>query len=86
LNPETIEARRGELNVRSQEFSITILTNKVKVSAKLGAVAPTCNPSYSGGRDQDNRGLRPVQAKVSETPFQLTAVRGGAYLSVTQEA
>jgi hypothetical protein len=29
----------------------------------LGAVAYTCNSSYLGGRDHENGGLRPSQAK-----------------------
>jgi hypothetical protein len=32
-------------------------------------VAHTCNPSYSGGRDQENRSLKPVQAKSSQDPI-----------------
>jgi hypothetical protein len=30
---------------------------------ELGAVAHTCNPSYSGGGDQEDQGSRPAQAK-----------------------
>jgi hypothetical protein len=30
---------------------------------KPGVVAHTCNPSYLGGRDQEDCGLRPAQAK-----------------------
>jgi hypothetical protein len=29
-----------------------------------------CNPSYSEGRDQEDHGSRPPQAKVHKTPFQ----------------
>jgi hypothetical protein len=33
-------------------------------------VVHACNPSYSGGRDQDNCGLRPAQAKsLRDTPI-----------------
>jgi hypothetical protein len=28
-----------------------------------------CNPSYSGGRDQEDRGLKPAQAKSSRDPI-----------------
>jgi hypothetical protein len=30
-------------------------------------VAHTCNTSYTGGRDQEDRGSKPVQATVRET-------------------
>jgi hypothetical protein len=29
-------------------------------------VAHTCNPSYSGGRDQEDHGSKPAQAKSSQ--------------------
>jgi hypothetical protein len=32
-------------------------------------VAHACNPSYSGGRDQEDRGLKPVQANSSKDPI-----------------
>jgi hypothetical protein len=32
-------------------------------------VAHTCNPSYSGGRDQDDRGLKPAWANSSARPY-----------------
>jgi hypothetical protein len=32
-------------------------------------VAHAYNPSYSGGRDQEDLGLKPVQANSSETPY-----------------
>jgi hypothetical protein len=31
-------------------------------------VAHACNPSYSGGRDQGDRGLKPAQANSSGDP------------------
>jgi hypothetical protein len=31
-------------------------------------VAHACNPSYSGGRDQEDCGLKPVQANSSQDP------------------
>jgi hypothetical protein len=33
-----------------------------KAGNLLGAMAHTCNPSYSGGRDQEDHGSKPVQA------------------------
>jgi hypothetical protein len=35
----------------------------------LGAVAHACNPSYSGGRDQEARGSKPAQANNSRDPI-----------------
>jgi hypothetical protein len=32
-------------------------------------VAHTCNPRYSGGRDQENRGSKPAWANSSEDPI-----------------
>jgi hypothetical protein len=33
-------------------------------------VAHTCNPSYLGGWDQENRGLRPAQENSSQPHLQ----------------
>jgi hypothetical protein len=32
-------------------------------------VAHTCNPSYSGGRDQEDHGSKPAQANSSARPY-----------------
>jgi hypothetical protein len=32
-------------------------------------VAHTCNPSYSGGRDQEDHNLKPGQANSSQDPI-----------------
>jgi hypothetical protein len=32
-------------------------------------VVHACNPSYSGGRDQEDRGLKPAQANSSARPY-----------------
>jgi hypothetical protein len=32
-------------------------------------MAHTCNPSYSGGRDQEDRGLKPAHANSSRDPI-----------------
>jgi hypothetical protein len=32
-------------------------------------VAHTCNPSYSGGRDQDDYSSKPAQANISRDPI-----------------
>jgi hypothetical protein len=35
-------------------------------------VAHACHPSYSGGRDQEDQGLKPAQQVVQETLFKQT--------------
>jgi hypothetical protein len=35
----------------------------------LGLGAPTCNPSYLGGRDQEDHGSKPAQANSSQDPI-----------------
>jgi hypothetical protein len=37
----------------------------MKEMGELGPVAHTCNPSYSGGRDLEDLGLKPAQANSS---------------------
>jgi hypothetical protein len=56
---------------RLVEKLITIVI-KIKAKFRLGAMAYTCNPSYLGGRNQENQDLRPAWAKVVETTFQPT--------------
>jgi hypothetical protein len=36
-----------------------------KLTIMPGMVAHTCNPSYSGSRDQEDPGLKPAQANIS---------------------
>jgi hypothetical protein len=38
--------------------------------SELVQVAHTCNPSYSGGRDQEDRSLKPAWANSSQDPSQ----------------
>jgi hypothetical protein len=42
-----------------------------------GAVAHTCDPSYSGGRDQEDWGSRPVQANSLQDPILKTLSQKG---------
>jgi hypothetical protein len=37
-------------------------------------VAQACNPSYSGGRDQEDRGWKPAWAKSSRDPISKTPI------------
>jgi hypothetical protein len=39
-----------------------------KKLTQLGAVAHACQPSYSGGRDQENHALKPAQKNSSQDP------------------
>jgi hypothetical protein len=46
--------------------TITVKKQKQKQKKPSGAlVAHTCNPSYSGGRDQEAQMLKPAQANSS---------------------
>jgi hypothetical protein len=36
---------------------------------QLGAMAHACNPSYSGGRSQEDHGLKPAQVNSSRDPI-----------------
>jgi hypothetical protein len=38
-------------------------------------VAHTCNPSYSGGRDQEGCGSRPIQANSSQDPISKNPIK-----------
>jgi hypothetical protein len=39
------------------------------MASQVSAVVHTCNPSYVGGRDQEDRGLRPAPAKSYQDPI-----------------
>jgi hypothetical protein len=40
-----------------------------KIKGQRGMVAHICNPSCSGGRDQEDRGSKPAQAKMFKRPY-----------------
>jgi hypothetical protein len=48
-------------------WTINIYLKKMKDSQAL--VAYTCNPSYSGGRDQEDHGSKPAWANCSRDPI-----------------
>jgi hypothetical protein len=50
--------------------------NKNKIL--LGAMAHTCNPSYSGGRDQEDSGSKPTPANSSRDPILQTPISKSA--------
>jgi hypothetical protein len=39
------------------------------MSSSMAPVAQTCNPIYSGGRDQKDRGSKPVRTNSSKRPY-----------------
>jgi hypothetical protein len=52
-------------------------------------MAPACNPSYSGGRNQENGGLKPAQANNSQDPISkkpITKRAGGMVQEVSAPA
>jgi hypothetical protein len=51
------------LNQKCQAWKLNLLPRKV-IEKEVGRVpvAHACNPSYSGGRDQEDRGLNPAWA------------------------
>jgi hypothetical protein len=46
-----------------------IVCEAIKMKPRLGTVAHTCNPSYSGGRDQEDHGSEPAWANSSKDPI-----------------
>jgi hypothetical protein len=56
------------------EMSVKRYTVPVRTKFSQASVAHTCNPSYSGGRDQGNRGLKSAWAnswrdRISKKPI-----------------
>jgi hypothetical protein len=43
-------------------MAFCIFFEHLKASEGRALVSHTCNPTYSGGRDQEIRGLKPAQA------------------------
>jgi hypothetical protein len=41
----------------------------IKICPQLDTMGHACNPSYSGGRDQENHGLKPARASSSWDPI-----------------
>jgi hypothetical protein len=49
------------IKARDDLRAIGLTTDKDTVyQPQLGVVAHTCNPSYSGGRDQEDQGSKPA--------------------------
>jgi hypothetical protein len=45
-------------------------SRRIRGRTQPGAVVHICNPSYLGGRDQEDHGLKPAQANSSKTLSQ----------------
>jgi hypothetical protein len=52
-------------NFKAQKVRVLSMEFFQKWHAGWTPVAHTCNPSYSGGRDQEDHGSKPAQAKSS---------------------
>jgi hypothetical protein len=51
-----------------QEFLLTDSSLQKSVTTSWALVAHTCNPSYTGDRDQEDDGSKPAQAKQFTRP------------------
>jgi hypothetical protein len=68
-----------ETELLNEEESLHYFLNKTKTSSmriimKPGAVAHSCNPSYSGGRDLEDGGFRQEVSKPSTQSITLCVV------------
>jgi hypothetical protein len=65
---QAIASEGTELNPKAKsevKNSLGIYISKNKQANRRALVAHTCNPSYSGGRDQEDSGSTPAQANSS---------------------
>jgi hypothetical protein len=69
LNSE-LQAARGSAVSRG---TANMVQKVIRHLAELDVLAHACNPSYAGGRDQEDHGSR---QKVSKTPSQSTGQAG----------
>jgi hypothetical protein len=58
-SPKSIKMARGMLEKQTRLYGFRILKT-LKLTPSQVLVAHACNPSYSGGRDQEDRGLKPA--------------------------
>jgi hypothetical protein len=82
--PQTVqEAGQARLNHKK-----SLDNDGYKEKGCQALVTHACNPSYSGGRDQENRGLKPPGEIVSETLSRKTCHKnraGGVAQGVSPE-
>jgi O-acetyl-ADP-ribose deacetylase (regulator of RNase III) len=62
-----MKTQKPFLNKRNLKIGSSFCIKKKKT--KPGMVIHTCNPSYSGGRDQEDRGSKPTQENSSQDPL-----------------
>jgi hypothetical protein len=65
VNDEGKTKRGGRDRFGFQKIKKVLLKSKIS----WAPVAHTCNPSYSGCRDQEDRGLKPAWANSSGRPY-----------------
>jgi hypothetical protein len=58
-------------------LDLPFIKNKTKQNKWLAPVARACNPSYSGGRDQEDRSLKPVWENSSRDPISKNPITKG---------
>jgi hypothetical protein len=70
LHQGSIELHLPLLNEKVQSTILgTMESVDLKCDSNRALVAHTCNPSYSGCRDQEDQGLKPAQANSSWDPI-----------------
>jgi hypothetical protein len=62
LRPQSMSSHQGLLPLLVSYFSIYTTSSKNVSKLSQMLVAHACNPSYSGGRDQDDHGVQPTWA------------------------
>jgi hypothetical protein len=70
-----------------EEKSCPILNSDKKGNRKCAStvlVAHACNPSYSGGRNQEDCGLKPAQANSSQDPVSKKPITKKGWQSDSQ--
>jgi hypothetical protein len=65
----------GIIDVKQHAWRMFLIL--LRIYLKLGTGAHACNPSYSGGRDQEDRGSKPAQAKCSRDPISKKPITKG---------
>jgi hypothetical protein len=51
------------MQIKNFKNKISNSFKKIQLRLRPGVVVHSCSPSYSGGRNQENHGMRPVQEK-----------------------
>jgi hypothetical protein len=65
LDPSMWKAKAGESPVQGQPGLHTLIFKKIKEKKDQAPVAHAYNPSYSGGRDQEDHSSKPAWANSS---------------------